>query len=834
MKAMPYRSVIFTLFSLLLPGLSAAQQWQNIAPMLVARTFSSCAVLHDGRILVAGGENGSQSRLLDECEIYDPATNSWTVTGKLNLARSRFMMATLPNGKVIAAGGLSVWAIANTATSELYDPATGHWTLTASLSRAREVFNPPLMLPDGTALFIGGFDGDNNGYLNNVDRYDYRTETMIPFPSMPIGCWSHNYIYSPELNGVVVAGGNFAGDNGYYVKSTQFYSFKSNSWMLLDSLVSPATGTEQILAIPDSGVYLFSGRSSNTTNSNLIQRFNLKSLRWEIAGTTTFPTDFGYSFQINDDSILTIRGYSQPFDLNTFTSSTWFSLSKGTSSAGPNLIPQRTFEHPIVVDAPDLESFCGLFRTIYSVGGVDTLQHAVSTCEAITFKVTRSESISLSPPFFTIYPCEHSTNNLELSDMGCRTTQLNKIEALDSGTAIVSLDSLPMKLSNAPDTLHFRTSSLSASTIVPIRLTFSGPSGIFSKFVYLTQNPSANIFPLSLPTNEEITGSLCDDLDDAITFSNHSCSTVQILGISLSGTDSNEFAILSDSMKSILTPGDSATAVMACKAKTAGTYQATLNLHITSGGTLYDTSIQLTANISGSRIPVQLRMTDVENDTIGDTISVPVRIYGGNNNTVDGFSLDMQYNTKLLNLLPPAIQKTNAANTYGQEIHHETNGGLVTVEGSMVLDPTLPLLLLRFVSMPTDSICTILVLTSCSFTDTSQDTLCPPIASLDSVQICLIPSRSQVVESTSNQPFAGISNILVRYGDHSLVVTYSSSSTPRFSLVDELGRSYELHQGQPLGHNTSIFSLDPLATGFYLLQMRTASESFSKAFIYLK
>jgi hypothetical protein len=357
---------------------------------------------------------------------------------------------------------------------------------------------------------------------------------------------------------------------------------------------------------------------------------------------------------------------------------------------------------------------------------------------------------------------------------------------------------------------------------------------VFTKFVYLTQSQGANSFPLSLPASDTIIGSLCGNLNKAITISNHSCATVQIWNMNLSGADSNEFTILNDLMKRTLVAGDSTTVLIACKATTAGAYHGTLDIQLSNGTTTFDTSIQITAILSGGSLPVQLRMTDLENDTVGDTISVPVRIYGGNSRSMSGFTLDMRYNTTLLNLLPPQIQNTNSANTYGQEVHHEGTGGLLTVEGPMLLNPTLPLVTLRFATMQTDSLCTTLVLNSCTFTDTTQNTLCPPIASLDSVQICLLPSRSQGVEGSPTQTSNGISNIVVRSGDHTLTVNYTSTTLPRFSLVDELGRRYELTQDQPLGSSTAMLSLGTLPSGFYLLQMRTGAMSFSKGFIYTK
>ena len=60
--------------------------------------------LPDGRLLVAGGHI-TNAHGLPKAAIFDPATNSWTLTGSMALGRWYPSVTTLPNGEVLTLGG---------------------------------------------------------------------------------------------------------------------------------------------------------------------------------------------------------------------------------------------------------------------------------------------------------------------------------------------------------------------------------------------------------------------------------------------------------------------------------------------------------------------------------------------------------------------------------------------------------------------------------------------------------------------------------------------------------------------------------------------------------
>ena len=90
------------------------------------RYFHTASVLNDGKVLVAGTVYGGSN-----CELYDPSTRNWTLTGSLNIPRYVHTASVLRDGKVLVVGGMN--GITSVNTSELYDPVTGNWTLTDSM-----------------------------------------------------------------------------------------------------------------------------------------------------------------------------------------------------------------------------------------------------------------------------------------------------------------------------------------------------------------------------------------------------------------------------------------------------------------------------------------------------------------------------------------------------------------------------------------------------------------------------------------------------------------------------------------------------------------------------
>jgi endoglucanase len=129
--------------------------WTPAAPMGSASAFAAAAPLSGDRVLVAGGDvDGSPSA---SAEIYDATSNTWSPAPSMEYARAQASAATLPDGTVWVFGGTTTQSV----DTEIYDPATNTWS-TSTLGPA-SVGSAAAALGDGQVLLAGGYDPSGVG-----------------------------------------------------------------------------------------------------------------------------------------------------------------------------------------------------------------------------------------------------------------------------------------------------------------------------------------------------------------------------------------------------------------------------------------------------------------------------------------------------------------------------------------------------------------------------------------------------------------------------------------------------------------------------------------------
>ncbi|HEY5434931.1 MAG TPA: kelch repeat-containing protein, partial [Candidatus Limnocylindrales bacterium] len=220
-----------------------APSWGPTGSMITPRSGFAALLLPDGKVLAMGGMNGNTA--LASAELYDPGTETWTVTGSMvshagtGFGYNHFTATLLRDGKVLVAGGMNGFDLL--ASAELYDPGTGTWTATGSMLTPRSGHTATL-LPDGTVLVAGG---QPRSPVASAELYDPSTGTWTATGSMGTIRAQHTATLLSDGR-VLVAGGIFdprnAGMGSSLLTSAELYDPGSGTWTYARSMVVSPDG----------------------------------------------------------------------------------------------------------------------------------------------------------------------------------------------------------------------------------------------------------------------------------------------------------------------------------------------------------------------------------------------------------------------------------------------------------------------------------------------------------------------------------------------------------------------------------------------------------------
>jgi N-acetylneuraminic acid mutarotase len=200
----------------------ATNTWSSASPNPIFNNHNAAAV--------AGGRLYSFGGLSSQAFVYNPVGNSWSAVASMHFQHGNTAAAGVINEKIYVAGGTK--GTQSLPNLEVYNSATNTWTLLASMKVARNHCAGAFI--DGKFYVVGG--RGSTAAPTALEVYDPQSNTWSTRAPMPTG---RSGIAAAAVNGeLYVFGGEIPNLHG----AVEVYNPTSNSWRRLPNMPTPRHG----------------------------------------------------------------------------------------------------------------------------------------------------------------------------------------------------------------------------------------------------------------------------------------------------------------------------------------------------------------------------------------------------------------------------------------------------------------------------------------------------------------------------------------------------------------------------------------------------------------
>ncbi len=218
----------------------ASGDFSSAGVMASARVNHAATSLQDGRVIIIGGWDGTTSapqppnnpgtpNVLATSDIFDPSTGLVSAGPALNVARMSHSATTQLDGKVFVAGGNNGQADLNSA--ETFDPSDGNFTLSTNSLATTRSGHLAFLLPHNAGILIVGGTSGGIALASSELYYPWTGEFNTNFSATMVSARAHatgsplslGTPTSQNDGSLLVAGGTNAA--GTPLSSTELYGF---------------------------------------------------------------------------------------------------------------------------------------------------------------------------------------------------------------------------------------------------------------------------------------------------------------------------------------------------------------------------------------------------------------------------------------------------------------------------------------------------------------------------------------------------------------------------------------------------------------------------------
>jgi N-acetylneuraminic acid mutarotase len=307
--------------------------WKAVNGSLSVARYSPMSItLKDGRVMVLGGQT---AELLDNVDIYNPVSATWSTAASMPEERMMATVTLLPDGKVLLAGGQGNGNNGDYHNAAwLYDPAYDTWSVTGSMHDAR-ASHTAILLPNGQVMVMGG--QNSGGALDTVEFYNLASGTWTPGPSLNMARYHHTATRLQDGTILVVGGQGTS-----TLSSTELYSPITGAWSTASGSLDAPHRDHTATLLPNGNVLIVGGNNGGTDYSDC-QLYDAAAKQWNTAGSLIAPRSYHTATLLSNGKVLVVGGRYTGSPEPTLRSTELYDPATDTWKEGGDLIVGRYY-----------------------------------------------------------------------------------------------------------------------------------------------------------------------------------------------------------------------------------------------------------------------------------------------------------------------------------------------------------------------------------------------------------------------------------------------------------------------------------------------------------